>query len=40
MQDFLILVASMRRGGHSLAQIAREEMGEATGVAVMVAISS
>ena len=36
-QDFLILVASMRRGGRSLAEIARTEMGERAGLAVMLA---
>ena len=38
VQDFMILVASTRRGGRSLAAIAREEIGPASGVATGVAI--
>src|SRR3954469_8806572 len=38
VQDFLVLVASMRRGGKSLAQIAFEEIGRVAGTAAMVAI--
>ena len=38
VQDFMILVASTRRGGRSLAAIAREEIGPASGIATGVAI--
>src|SRR3954449_6449994 len=38
VQDFLVLVASMRRNGRSLAQIAYEEIGKTGGTAAMVAI--
>jgi carbon starvation protein len=38
VQDFVILVASMRRNGKSLAQIARDEVGTITGVAATIAI--
>ena len=38
VQDFVILVASTRRGGRSLAQIAKEEIGKPAGVACAVAI--
>src|ERR1700712_3470162 len=38
VQDFLVLVASMRRGGKSLAQIALSEIGRIGGTAAMVAI--
>ena len=38
VQDFLVLVASMRRNGRSLAQIAYEEIGRTGGTAAMVAI--
>src|SRR3954452_4333023 len=38
VQDFLVLVASMRRGGKSLAQIAFGEIGRVGGTAAMVAI--
>jgi len=38
VQDFLVLAASVRRGGQSLAAIAREEVGRAAGVATAVAI--
>lgn len=38
VQDFLVLVASMRRNGRSLAQIAFEEIGKTGGTAAMVAI--
>jgi carbon starvation protein len=38
VQDFIILAASMRRGGRSLAQIAREEIGPWTGLVAMIAI--
>jgi carbon starvation protein len=37
-QDFLILAASMRRGGRSLAEIAREEIGPVAGVVCAIAI--
>ncbi len=36
--DFVILVASMRRGGRSLAEIARSEIGPAAGTTAMIAI--
>ncbi len=38
VQDFVILVASMRRNGRSLAQIAREEISPRSGLVAMVAI--
>src|SRR5687768_13243653 len=38
VQDFLVLVASMRRGGRSLAQIAFSDIGRVAGTAAMVAI--
>jgi len=38
VQDFLVLVASMRRNGRSLAQIAYEEIGKVGGTAAMMAI--
>ncbi|HWA56094.1 MAG TPA: carbon starvation CstA family protein, partial [Gemmatimonadales bacterium] len=38
VQDFIILVGSMRRDGKSLGQMAKEEIGPFTGVAAMVAI--
>jgi carbon starvation protein len=38
VQDFIILFASMRRDGKSLGQMAKEEIGEATGLIAMVAI--
>src|ERR671921_2647363 len=38
VQDFLVLVASMRRGGRSLAQIAFQEIGRVGGTAAMIAI--
>lgn len=38
VHDFVILVASIRRGGKSLAQIAREEVGAVTGWSTMVAV--
>jgi carbon starvation protein len=38
VQDFLILVASMRSGGRSLAQLARDELGPTAGVAATAAI--
>lgn len=38
VQDFLVLVASMRRNGRSLAQIAFEEIGKVGGTAAMLAI--
>ena len=38
VQDMLVLAASVRRGGRSLAAIAREEVGRAAGVAAGVAI--
>jgi carbon starvation protein len=38
VHDFIILWASTRRGGRSLAQIVREEIGPAAGVTAMVAI--
>src|SRR3954447_13309427 len=38
VQDFLVLVASMRRGGRSLAQIAFEEIGKVGGATAMTAI--
>ncbi len=38
VQDFLVLAASIRRGGKSLAQIARDEAGPVAGVAATIAI--
>lgn len=38
VQDFVILVASTRRDGRSLAQIAREELGPRSGLVAMLAI--
>src|ERR1700712_2956489 len=38
VQDFLVLAASVRRGGQSLAAIARAEVGPAAGAATAVAI--
>ncbi|OLB81530.1 MAG: carbon starvation protein A [Nitrospirae bacterium 13_2_20CM_2_61_4] len=38
VQDFIILVASMRRNGRSLAQIVRDEVGEVTGLATAIAV--
>ena len=38
VQDFVILVASIRRGGRSLAEIARDEISPASGMVAMVAI--
>lgn len=38
VQDFVILVASMRRNGRSLPQIARDEVGPVTGLATAVAV--
>src|SRR5436305_10502677 len=38
VQDFLVLVASMRRGGKSLAQIAFSEIGRIGGTSAMAAI--
>jgi carbon starvation protein len=38
VQDFIILVASVRRGGRSLAEIARAEIGPTAGVITAVAI--
>jgi carbon starvation protein len=38
VQDMLVLAASVRRGGQSLAGIAREEIGRPAGVATAVAI--
>jgi carbon starvation protein len=38
VQDFTILVASMRRDGKSLGQMAKEEINPAAGMAAMVAI--
>jgi len=38
VHDFMILVASMRRNGRSLAQIARDEVGPVTGGAALIAI--
>ncbi|MEW6456434.1 MAG: carbon starvation CstA family protein [Acidobacteriota bacterium] len=38
VHDFIILVASMRRDGKSLAQIAKEEIGKVTGIATAIAI--
>src|ERR1700687_5273709 len=38
VQDFVILAASLRRKGRSLAQIAREEISPASGLIAMIAI--
>ena len=38
VQDFVILIGSMRRDGKSLGQMAKEEIGPFTGLAAMVAI--
>jgi carbon starvation protein len=38
VQDFVILVASMRRNGRSLPEIARDELGFLTGTATAVAV--
>ena len=38
VQDFVILVASMRRNGRSLPQIARDEIGTVTGLATALAV--
>src|SRR4029453_11360067 len=38
VQDFIILVASMRRNGRSLPEIAQEELGLVTGTATAVAV--
>ncbi|NOT33986.1 MAG: carbon starvation protein A [Candidatus Eisenbacteria bacterium] len=38
VHDFVILTASVRRGGRSLANIAREEVGPITGTATAIAI--
>lgn len=38
VQDFIILAASVRRGGRSLAEIAREEISPASGLIAMIAI--
>jgi carbon starvation protein len=38
VHDFTVLVASMRRGGKSLAHIAREEVGTVVGGATMIAL--
>jgi carbon starvation protein len=38
VQDFIILYGSMRRDGKTLGQMAKEEIGPATGVIAMVAI--
>jgi carbon starvation protein len=38
VQDFIILVASMRRNGRSLPQIARDEIGPLTGIATAIAV--
>ncbi len=38
VQDFIILVASMRRNGRSLPEIARDELGVVTGTATAVAV--
>src|SRR5437867_3414284 len=37
-QDFLILAASLRRNGRSLAEIAREEIGPVAGIVCAIAI--
>src|SRR5258708_3554063 len=38
VQDFMVLVMSLRRGGRSLAQIAFSEIGKVAGTAAMIAI--
>src|SRR5688572_27189345 len=38
VQDFIILVASMRRNGRSLPEIARDELGLVTGTATAIAV--
>jgi carbon starvation protein len=38
VQDFIILIGSMRRDGKSLGQMAKEEIGPFTGIAAMLAI--
>lgn len=38
VQDFIILVASMRRNGRSLPQIAQDEIGPLTGIATTIAV--
>jgi carbon starvation protein len=38
VQDFIVLVASMRRNGRSLPEIARDELGMITGTATAVAV--
>jgi carbon starvation protein len=38
VQDFVILAASVRRGGRSLAEIARDEISPASGLVAMIAI--
>ncbi|BFU95424.1 MAG: Carbon starvation protein A [Nitrospira sp.] len=38
VQDFIVLVASMRRNGRSLPQIAHDELGPITGTATAVAV--
>lgn len=38
VQDFIILVASMRRNGRSLPEIAHDELGSITGMATAVAV--
>ncbi|SIJ48413.1 Probable carbon starvation protein (CstA) [Mycobacteroides abscessus subsp. bolletii] len=38
VQDYLVLVISTRRGGRSLGQMARDEMGTVGGIAAMIAI--
>jgi carbon starvation protein len=38
VQDFIVLVASMRRNGRSLPEIARDEVGIITGVATVLAV--
>ncbi|HET9961679.1 MAG TPA: carbon starvation CstA family protein [Nitrospiraceae bacterium] len=38
VQDFIILVASMRRNGRSLPEIANDELGSVTGTATAVAV--
>ncbi len=38
VQDFVILVGSMRRNGRSLPQIARDEIGPVTGLATTIAV--
>lgn len=40
VQDFLVLVASMRRGGRSLGKMARDELGLIGGVAAFIATLS